>query len=143
MMGNMLLWAVIFALSTSIFSFSFSLSGVARTFEGLDSTYMQETIDSPTVTEGGVLLQPYFEEERVKKLVNEYFALNLRNYVSPTDWELDYGFDGYLLQTYDGDIRTSSKPSKAVIRFSCVFATSYHYENCRSFTIERGERHGA
>jgi hypothetical protein len=142
-MENMVLWGIVFALTTSLFSFSVSLSTVARTFEGYDIALVQEAVDVPFVESGVSITQPYFDKGRLEKLTSSYFARGLEGYVASSQWSLTYSYQDFLLvQTNMNGSVTKTCPQGVLVTFHCHYAGGYLYENHRLYTIQKGEHYG-
>lgn len=140
-MLNLLLWSLVFALSTSLFSFTFSLGGIARTFESLSVIQIQGSISATSSEATNVF--PYFVEGVLKTTVRTYFEKNLEGYLDKPAWSLSFLFSAYQssITSLDGE-KMFLFPQRVTIAFACDYSVQYHYENSRSFYIKKGEWNG-
>lgn len=139
----MILWGIVFALTTSVFSFSVSLSDVARTFEGYDTTLVQEAVDVPYVTPDTKITLPSFNEERLEQLSQAYFSRGLQGYVSKSQWQLLFSYQDFLVEEQGADGRlTKLYPQGVKVTFHCTYAGGYFYQNHHLYQIEKGELYG-
>jgi hypothetical protein len=138
---NLLLWSLVFAFSTSLFSFTFSLGGIARTFENLSVLHVQRSI-SATSNEASNIL-PYFIENILKNTVQAYLEKNLEGYLVKPTWSVSFLFSSYQssVVSLNGE-KTPLFPQRVTIGFSCDYSVQYHYENSRSFYIKKGDWNG-
>jgi hypothetical protein len=143
-MMNFLLWAAMFALTTSLFSFTFSLGGVARSFEGVTNELVQEAVVAPGLKSSlSANLGPYFDERVLTADLEKYFSENLAYYVSDEDWSFSLSFSAYQLNlTSLNGLTSQFFPQQANLSFQTSYAGIYDYSNSRAFLIKKGDLYG-
>jgi hypothetical protein len=134
-MANMLLWATLFVFATSLFQFSYSYGGLARTFAGIDVVFMQEGVATAYRNEKAP--SPYFVEELVIELVGTRFSHDLPDYLLGSSYSFSCVFGNYLVKN-----RTLKMwPTKVTISLSSL-SPLMTYADRKSFAIVNGDAYG-
>jgi hypothetical protein len=133
-MINLLLWALIFAFTTSMFGLSVKLGGVARAFEGINVTLVQNGVHAHAETESP-FAEPYFDKPILEEIVGSYLSERLQNYAQSGEWEVHYTYDAYEIDP--SNALSEEAPQKFQIDFACHSAL-FAYENERRFRLVKG-----
>jgi hypothetical protein len=129
------LWATLFVFATSLFQFSYSYGGLARTFAGIDIVFMQEGVATAYHNEKAP--SPYFVEELVIDLVTTRFADDLPDYLLGASYSFGCVFSDYLID--GGNMRMW--PAQVTISLSSRSALMT-YADRKSFVIVNGDAYG-
>jgi hypothetical protein len=136
-MMNILLWGLFFTLSAALFNFSFQLSTVARTFEGLDVSLAQSAVIAAPEAHASEVL-PYFDDALFESRVQSYFKEGLGKSIRSSSYSLTYLYGGY--RSHDSYGRPN-EPTEAKVTFHCDLSGIYTYRNYRQFAIVKGDRY--
>lgn len=126
-MFNFLLFAALFVLSVSAYTFSYTSSGIVNAFTAFDFTYAQNAVVSDP--NGG---PAYFSKRLFYRIVDDYFTVNLEKY-SVDDWNVSLDFK-------DGDGKRTEYVSRVDMCFTCKFNNGrYAYNAYKAFEIREGK----
>ena len=128
----MLFWSLLFILSTSAFSFSYSYGGIDRTFKGLNKGAAESAVDPFHPSASGA---PRFKVELFLVNAEKYLAYNLSPYVKEGDYATSYSY--YL----EDGAEITAKPaycSGLGVSIEASVAGFSTYRNHVSFWIRKG-----
>lgn len=135
LMANMLLWATIFVFTTSLFRFSYSYGGLARTFAGIDVVLIQQGVK--TSNNQIAQYKPYFLEDRIIELVESVFEEDLPPYLFGASYSASFVFSDYLVNVR----KLKIYPTKVTISLSSE-SVVFAYHDRKSFAIANGDAYG-
>lgn len=125
-MPNIIIGAMLFIASISMFSFSTLAGAVDRTFKGLDEVVLREGID--TISQD----RPFFDKTLTTTYLLEYFSTNLKPYEHQIKYSLDITFE---LEFKVGDVYY---PTQIDLWFQASFS-GYKYTDEIIYRIAEGE----
>ena len=139
-MLNFLVVAVLFVFTNSIFSYSFTYSGISRSFTGFGKGAAEcsvITLDE----EGNELARPYFDGSEFANRAAMYFDNALERYLlSDQEPELDF----YYFDAFSASNREElAKPTGIRMNFRCPVLHYGYYENTVTFVLKEGDLHAA
>ncbi len=135
---NYLLWALVFSLSTSLFSYTTSLTRVVRVVQGVDSILVAQSVASaPDYVPVSTYSEPYFDMDILKTIVSNYLSDNLgQGFLSGT-------YNHEIVSLASKNVRFSGVMYRFVssvrIDFDYSYLGSKAYDTSKTFTIKRGE----
>jgi hypothetical protein len=138
-MMNFLLWSLIFTFSSIVFQFSFQLSSVARSFEGIDETLAQSAVVA-IAPEGHDSTLPHFNFQLLSKQISLYFANGLDGSVGNKAYKITY--DNFRYHYDEGWWIYGPYLYEVRMKFTCDISGLYTYKNQRTFAIVEGAAHG-
>jgi len=139
-MLNILLWALLLAFSSSLFSLSFSYSGVSRSFTGLGKGIAESSVIKID-DDGTDLMKPYFDKLSFRMATEKYFASALKRYLS-SNQKPTYTYLFYDASSIDPSSPVSYMPTGVKLTFSCPVSIFLTYSNSVSFFIKKGAMYG-
>lgn len=139
-MLNILIWSIILVFSSSLFSLSYSYSGVSRSFTGLGKGIAESSvivIDS----DGSNYNMPYFSIERFEDSTKSYFDSALKRYL-PNGKKPEYEFVFFDTALVEASDEVPERPTGVKVAFSCPVSVFLTYKNHVTFFIKRGLMYG-
>ena len=125
-MLNFLLFAAVFVLSLSVYSYSYTCNGIINTFTAFDFTFAQNAVVMDIY--GG---PPHFEPKLFYYIASKYFTESFMRY-RVDEWEVN-------LEFFDYKGKKSGPESKAVVTLDCRFNKTFRYQDCKAFEIREGK----
>lgn len=133
-MLNIMIFSLLFALSTSMFDLSIALNGAREMFKGIDasfaSNYVKVTVDN---VGPGQSPTPFFDMAAFDQGLKDYFAANVSPYLASKSFAYSRKYSNYY-PSIDNPMR---------IRITYTFETGYgQAKETKYFNIGHGATYG-